>query len=145
MTRARIVAAAAAAALAAVAAVAAVACSGPSCKPGTLALRIGLIDGAQAADTFIVTGDDPNAVVSMTFPHVPNMVFDAAENFDVTITWPTGYPTYTTVHLTVRALAAGQLIAFNNQTIRLDPSCTSSSIILSTQSDTAADDGGATD
>jgi hypothetical protein len=142
MTRPRFVVAAAAAALGVFVAVVA-ACGGASCKPGTLALRLGLIDGAQAADTFIVSGDDPGAAVSDTFSHVPNLVFAEAENFDVTVTWPPGYPAYATVHLTVRAYAAGQLIAYNTTTIRLDRSCTSSSMILGTES--APDDGGATD
>jgi hypothetical protein len=142
MTRSRI-ALALVAAVATVGAIAIVACSGASCQPGTLALRLGLVDGAQAADTLTVTGDDPGAVLSDDFPHAPNLDPASPENFDIAVTWPAGYPANAVVHLTVRAYAGGRLIAVNSGTFRLDPSCTSSSMLLGT--DNAPTDGGATD
>ena len=118
-----------------------VACSGPSCKPGTLAMTLALVDGAQLADTFTVTGDDPGAVVAETFPHAPNLT-SPAENFDVTVTWPGGYPAHAAVHLTVRAFASGAMIGSNTATVVLDATCTSSEMLIGAGE---TDDGGVTD
>lgn len=132
------------AAVVSIGAVVFVACSGgsSSCKPGALDLQLGLVDGAQLADTLTVSGDDPGAVVSESFPHTPNQT-SPAENFDIAVTWANGYPAYAAVHLTVRAFAAGLLIGSNTETVVLNPSCTSSDLLIG--AGVELDDGGMSD
>ncbi len=143
----RIVAAAAlvAAALAGAVTIVAGACSGPACKPGTLLLHVALLDDAPLADTIVVSGDDPNASVSESFPHTPNpnAVIVGIDRLVVTVTWPTGYPTGNTVNLTVRALAGGAQVGINTASIHLDDGCTETSVLVSNRG--VPPDGGGSD
>ena len=119
------------------------ACSGPECKPGTLLLHLALLDDAPLADTIVVSGNDPGAALSDTFPHAPNPSGAAVqvEHFDVAVTWPQGYPTHAAVNLTVRALAGGALVGINTTTVRLAPGCTTGSVLVSNRGNALGDGG----
>lgn len=123
-----------AASLAGAAAVAVVpaACS-PSCKAGTLLLHVALLDDAPLADRIVVSGDDPNAAVSESFPHTPNpdAVTIGVDRQVLTITWPTGYPAGNTVNLTIRALAGDVQLGINTASIHLDSGCSETSVLVS--------------
>lgn len=120
------------ASLAAAVTVGTAACSA-ACQPGTLLLHIALLDDSPLADTIIVSGDDPNAAVTNTFPHTPDAVGAAAsiEHFDVVVRWPSYYPTGNTVNLTVRALAGGVQLGINTASIHLYNGCTETSVLVS--------------
>src|SRR4249920_2248558 len=107
-----------------VTAVVVVACSGPSCKAGTLALNIALLDTSPLADTITVTGMDAGAEVMASFPHVPNASNPGIEHTNVVVTFPGGYPKDTVVHLVVRAIGGSTILGANTATIRLDETCT---------------------
>ena len=119
------------------------ACSGPTCKPGTLLLHLALLDDAPLADTIVVSGNDPGAAVSDTFPHTPNPsgAMVQVEHFDVSVTWPQGYPTHAAVNLTVRALAGTTLLGINTTTVRLASGCTTSSVLVSNRGNALGDGG----
>jgi hypothetical protein len=108
-------------------------CSGPSCKPGTLLLHVALLDDAPLADHIVVSGDDPGAAVSQSFPHTPDP--DAAalqiQHVAVTVTWPGSYPAHAKVNLVVRAFAGATVLGTNGTTINLLPGCTESSVLVS--------------
>ncbi|HEX9101054.1 MAG TPA: hypothetical protein VF997_02565 [Polyangia bacterium] len=110
-----------------------VACSGSNCAPGTLLLHLALLDDGPLADTITVSGDDPGAAVSNSFPHAPNPSAAAigVEHVDAVVTWPQGYPAHAAVNLTIRALAGGAQLGVGAATVRLDPSCSETSLLVS--------------
>lgn len=122
-----------------------VACSDESCKPGELVLHLGLLDESPQADTITVTGIDPGAAVTESFPNTvdPNAVALMVEHTDVHVTWPGGYPAHALVHLVVRALLKGTVIGVNTTTIQLGNKCGEGSMLVSARGGTD-DDAGAT-
>jgi len=129
---------------ASLAAVVVAACSGPSCKAGTLQLDIALAATAPLADTITVTGVDPGAAVSQTFPHTPNPMAPGIEHVTVNITFPGGYPADKVVHLVVKATGGVTLLGANTVTIHLDPTCSNAGVLISGGVITPGD-GGMTD
>ena len=97
-------------------------CSSSKCAPGTLALTLHLLDTTPAADTITVAGNDPGAAVSESFPHTPNPSV-ASENATVVVTWPQGFPANAAVHLTIDAIAGGQVIGTGEDDVNLGKSC----------------------
>ncbi|HXU72862.1 MAG TPA: hypothetical protein VN947_26265 [Polyangia bacterium] len=120
------------------------ACSdSPSCQPGELVLHIGLIDNSPQADTITVTGIDPGAAVTESFPHAidPNAVALNIEHVVEHVTWPQGFPSHAVVHLVVRALLNGTVLGVNTATIQLGTKCGEGSMLVSARYGTDDDAG----
>jgi hypothetical protein len=117
-------------------------CSSSSCAAGTLTLTVYLLDTSALADTITVFGDDPGAAVSESFPHTPNPdPGTLGETTKIVVTWPQGFPSKSAVHLTIDAVAGGQVIGAGMADLNLGKSCSVSDLFVAATS--ATTDGAA--
>jgi hypothetical protein len=100
-----------------------VSCSdAPSCKPGTVALSVLLLQTAFEADSIVVTSSDP--MLSQTMTRTAN----DPTAFTIDVAFPNGYPTDKVVTFLVRAYATGILLGENTAAVHLHPNCETASI-----------------